>query len=176
MDNAKKYADKGRGDIRRTDRQVEEETWIKDLLETSEIAVIATAHENQPFVTPINYVYIEADHALYFHSAHVGRMRANMSLNPQVCINVFEMGKLYAGKRTSEFGLEYKSVTVFGTANLVEDKEKVYQALQALMDKHFPDHKPGVDYEPIQEDEVKRTAIYKIAIDEWTGKQLKGSD
>ncbi len=81
----------------------------------------------------MNYVYIEADNALYFHGAHVGRTRANIALNPQVCFNVPRMGELEAGERSSNFGVHYQSVTVFGCASLVEEEDKRLAVLLALM-------------------------------------------
>ena len=166
-----KHASKPRAEVRRKDYEITDPAEIKKLLSEGDFGVLATAHENQPYATPVNYVYIAADNALYFHGAHVGRTRANMALNPQVCFNVPRMGALVPGERSSNFGVEYQSVTVFGRARLVEDEKKVVQILLGLMLKYFPDHVPGEDYPIPEADELKRTAVYKIEIEELSGKE-----
>ncbi|HKJ26172.1 MAG TPA: pyridoxamine 5'-phosphate oxidase family protein [Anaerolineales bacterium] len=169
--NVSNYANKNRDDVRRKDYAVTDPAWIKAFLHCGRYGVLATTHEGQPYATPVNYVYLEDDHALYFHGARVGRTRANIALNPKVCFNVSEMGDLVPGERISNFGVDYNSVTVFGAAERVEDGEKVQAVLVALMLKYFPDHKPGEDYPLPEADELKRTAVYAIHIEDWTAKQ-----
>jgi nitroimidazol reductase NimA-like FMN-containing flavoprotein (pyridoxamine 5'-phosphate oxidase superfamily) len=171
-DQLDKYANAPRNQVRREDYEVTDEKWIKGVLAQGAYGVLATSHENQPFATPVNYLYVEEDQALYFHGARVGRTRANMVLNPQVCFNVSEMGRLVPGETSSDFGVEYKSVTVFGRAEMVEDEEEITQALLGLMLKYFPKHVPGEDYPMPLPDELKRTAVYKINIEEWSAKEL----
>ena len=170
--NVKKYANKSRTDIRRTEYAISDPNALKKLLTHGRFGVLSTVHQDQPFATPINYLYIEEDHALYFHGARVGRTRANIALNPKVCFNVSEMGDLFPGERISDFGVEYQSVTIFGTAAPLEDEQKLLSVLLGLMQKYFPDHIPGEDYPLPEPDELKRTAVYRISIEEWTGKQL----
>ena len=163
---------KPRSAIRRGKRAISDPAMIKQLLMRGRYGVLATNHQDQPFATPVNYLYIEEDHAVYFHGAHVGRTRANIALNPKVCFNVSEMGDLFPGDRISDFGVEYQSVTVFGTAAKLQETKKITAVLLGLMQKYFPEHKPGEDYPLPQEDELKRTAVYQILIEEWSGKQL----
>jgi uncharacterized protein len=62
-------------------------------------------------------------------------------------------------------------VTVFGRASLVEDVEQAKHALQMLLDKYAPHLKPGEHYRPTTDEELKRTAVYRIDIDAWSGKR-----
>ena len=169
--NTKKHIKKAVDDVRRKDYEVTEQEWIKTFVHRGRYGVLATTHNQQPYATPINYIYYESDHALYFHGARFGRTRANMALNPKVCFNIAEMGELVPGEKSSNFGVDYDSVTIFGTARLVTDTEKANAVLLALMDKYFPDHKPSEDYAPPQPDELKRTAVYAIDITTWTAKR-----
>jgi len=70
-----------------------------------------------------------------------------------------------------EFSNEFASVVVFGQARLVEDEDEKRRALQALLDKYFPDLQPGRDYRPMTEAELNATAVYAIEIEAWSGKQ-----
>lgn len=170
-----KHANKSRAALRRTDRMISDLAVLKKLLLEGHFGVLSTVHQDQPYATPVNYLYIEQDHALYFHGAQVGRTRANLALNPKVCFNVSEMGNLFAGERISDFGVEYQSVTVFGTAAKLHDPEKIEAVLLGLMQKHFPAYLPGEDYPLPEKDELKRTAVYRISIEEWSGKELQKS-
>jgi hypothetical protein len=167
----RKDAQKGRSEVRRQDYEVTDESWIKTVLAQGGHGVLATSHEGQPYATPVNYFYDEDSHALYFHGARVGRTRANLALNPRVSFNVSQMERLVPGEKSSNFGVEYKSVTVFGTAELVKDSDEILQALLGLLKKYFPEHEPEKDYPLPAADEQTRTAVYRINIEEWSGKQ-----
>ncbi len=170
--NNEKHIIKGRTEIRRFKQAVRDEKWIKKFLGEAPIATIASVHEGQAFLTPMTFVYIEKENALYFHGAKTGRLRANIELNPKVSVNVFEMGALVPDEKAEDFGLDYKSVTIFGEAKLLEDDQESIFALKELMDKFFHQFETGKDYEPIQEADLKRTGVFKIAIEEWSGKEL----
>ena len=171
--NVNKYANKPVNQVRRTDYEVTDLSQIKAWLREGGYGVLATCHNGQPYATPVNYVYIEEDQALYFHGAQVGRTRANIALNPRVSFNVAAMGALVPGERISDFGVAYHSVTVFGTAEKLEDEAKRISVLLALMEKYFPEHRVGEDYRLPAPDELIRTAIYRISIEAWSAKQAE---
>jgi nitroimidazol reductase NimA-like FMN-containing flavoprotein (pyridoxamine 5'-phosphate oxidase superfamily) len=155
---------------------MEEDAAIATFLTTGGFGVLATSHEGQPYTTPVTYWYDPESHAIYLHGAKTGRTRANLTLNPRVSFNVTEMGELVPGERAEDFGLHYRSVTVFGTAQLVEDRAESERALMGLMRKYFPDHTPGEDYPPLSEGEINRTAVYRLKIEEWSGKERQGKE
>jgi hypothetical protein len=41
------------------------------------------------------------------------------------------------------------------------------------MDKYFTQLKPGKDYRPIEPDDLKITAVFRIDIESWSGKEKK---
>jgi hypothetical protein len=174
--NTIKYANKPRNEVRRPEYAIEDEGWIKDLLRRGAFGTLGTSHQNQPFLTPLLFLYIEEDQAIYFHTAQVGRTRANIDLNPKVCFNVSEFGRLLPHQDAVDFNVEYNSVTLFGAASVIEDEVEATRLLQKLLDKYAPHLKPGEDYNPIQPDEVRRTAVYKIQIEDWSGKQQREAD
>jgi nitroimidazol reductase NimA-like FMN-containing flavoprotein (pyridoxamine 5'-phosphate oxidase superfamily) len=174
--NTKKYANKPRDEIRRKEYAVTDIAWIRALLTRGAFGSLGTAHNSQPFITPILYLYVEEEHAIYYHGARVGRMRANAELNPNVCFNVCEIGRILPAKNADDFNVEYNSVTVFGKAHLVKDGGEVVRILERLLDKYAPHLKPGEDYEHIKPEEINRTSVHKIDIEDWTGKQQKEDD
>jgi nitroimidazol reductase NimA-like FMN-containing flavoprotein (pyridoxamine 5'-phosphate oxidase superfamily) len=174
MDMFTKYANKPRAELRKKEYQLEDENQIKKLLERGAYGVLATVFGEQPFITPLLYVFIEEKEAIYFHGAKLGRLRANLHYNNRVAFNVTEHGRILAHQQASEFNIEYTSVTVFGKAKLLEGLSNKGWALQCLLDKYAPHLIPGKDYQDIQPDEIEMTAVYEIEIEEWTGKWQRG--
>lgn len=157
--------------VRRADRAVTDETWIKALLQRAPYGVLATVHEGQPFANQNIFVYDEPANAIYLHTARVGRTRANVEGAAKVCFSVSEMGRLLPADVALEFSVEYKGVIVFGQATVIEDEAEATEALQLLLDKYFPHLQAGVDYRPPVAEELKRTSVYRIDIEQWSGKQ-----
>jgi nitroimidazol reductase NimA-like FMN-containing flavoprotein (pyridoxamine 5'-phosphate oxidase superfamily) len=156
--------------LRRADRAMPDEAAVQALLERSPFGFTATAVDDQPFQHTSLFWFDTAAHRIYFHGARQGRVHANILANPRVCFSVAEIGRLLPADTAMEFSNEYASVVVFGRARLVDLEAEKRHALQALLDKYFPDRKSGVDYRPMTAEEVSATAVYAIEIDAWSGK------
>jgi nitroimidazol reductase NimA-like FMN-containing flavoprotein (pyridoxamine 5'-phosphate oxidase superfamily) len=154
----------------RIDR-AKDDAWIKALLRRVPFGMIATEYEGQPFIKPTVFVYDEAARAIYIHGALVGRMRTNIERNPRVSFCIAEMGRLLPAETAMEVGVEYASVVVFGTLELLSDDGEARQALQMLLDRFFPHMRSGVDYREILPEELDQTAVYRLKIDSWSGKE-----
>lgn len=165
------YASQPRTAMRRSDRAVNEELWIKQFLHNAAVGTLATVHEGQPFINSNLFVYDEAAHCIYTHTARVGRTGANVALHATVCFSVMEMGRLLPAAEALEFSVEYAGVMVFGTASLVEEDAEADRALHRLLEKYAPHLKAGQDYRPPTLEERKRTAVFRIDIEEWSGKK-----
>jgi nitroimidazol reductase NimA-like FMN-containing flavoprotein (pyridoxamine 5'-phosphate oxidase superfamily) len=156
---------------RRADRAVDDEAWIADMLARAAIGVLATVDGDQPFLNSNLFVYDHDARVLYMHTARTGRTRANIESQTRVCFTVTEMGRLLPADEALEFSVEYASVVVFGSAQVVRDADEARHGLQRLLDKYFPHLQPGRDYRPITDDELARTSVYRITIDSWSGKR-----
>jgi nitroimidazol reductase NimA-like FMN-containing flavoprotein (pyridoxamine 5'-phosphate oxidase superfamily) len=168
---AKDYARLPLAEVRRQDRAVTDETWIRALLQRAPVGALATLHEGQPFINSNLFVYDETRHVIYMHTARLGRTQANVEADERVCFSVYEMGRLLPATTALEFSVEYAGVTVFGTAKIVSDPGEAAYGLQRLLDKYAPHLQPGRDYQPITAEELKRTAVYRIDIEAWSGKK-----
>ncbi len=62
-------------------------------------------------------------------------------------------------------------MTVFGDIEMVEDGEEAKRVLQLLMDKYAPHLVAGEDYRPPVDEELPRTAVYRLRIESWSGKK-----
>jgi hypothetical protein len=161
--------------IRRSDRAVEDENWIRAFLGRAAYGVLATIHEAQPFINTNLFVYDEKQHVIYMHTARVGRTRANVDADDSICFSVSEIGRILPADEALEFSVEYAGVTVFGRARVVDGAE-ARAGLQMLLDKYAPHLRPGEHYRPITDEELARTAVYRIEIDAWSGKRKQAPE
>ena len=160
-----------RTEVRRRDREVKDDGCIRELLRRAPFGTLATVRDGQPFVNMNIFVYDENTHALYLHTARAGRTRDNVEADKRVCFGVSEMGRLLPAATAMHFSVEYSGVVVFGRATIVEDDAEAERALQQLLDKYAPHLRPGRDYRPIQPEELAVTSVYRVDIDERSGKQ-----
>lgn len=148
-----------------------DEAWIREFLGRAHYGMVGTVWVDQPFVTPTLFVYDQAANAIYFHSAAKGRLLANIKANPKVCLTAGEMGRLLPAETAKEFDVEYSSVMVFGEAYWVEDPVEAQLGLELLLARYAPHLKAGQDYQAITQDELKVTAVYRLDIRAWSGKE-----
>lgn len=165
------YATRERAEVRRRDRAVEDDAWIAALLRRAPMASLATAHEGQPFINSNLFVYDAERHVIYMHTARYGRTRANLEAEERVCLSVSEMGRLLPADVALEFSVEYAGASVFGRGAVVTDEAEAFHGLQLLLDKYFPHLRPGEHYRASTAEELARTAVYRISIEEWSGKR-----
>jgi nitroimidazol reductase NimA-like FMN-containing flavoprotein (pyridoxamine 5'-phosphate oxidase superfamily) len=157
--------------IRRQDRAITDDAWIRNFLHRAAEGIIATSVDGQPFLNARNFVYDPERHAIYMHGARSGRTPANIAANKRVCFACYEMGRLLPGERAVDFSVEHAGVVAFGEIVIVDDEAEARRALQLILDKYFPHLRPGVDYQPASAADLKRTAVFRIDIEEWSGKQ-----
>ena len=157
--------------VRRADRAVTDDGWIRDFLQRAPMGAFATISGEQPFINSNIFVFDAAAHAIYFHTAKTGRTRSNVQKHSQVCFSVSEMGRLLPAEEALHFSVEYRGVAVFGELHIIDDENEAANALQLLLDKYCPHLQPGKDYRPVVAEELKRTTVYRLEIREWSGKQ-----
>jgi nitroimidazol reductase NimA-like FMN-containing flavoprotein (pyridoxamine 5'-phosphate oxidase superfamily) len=159
--------------VKRKDRSVEDEAWIRALLRRAATGVLATVDEGQPFINVNLFVFDEATDVIYMHTAREGRTRKNIQGDERVCFSVSEMGRLLPATTALDMSVEYASVVVFGRAGIIADPDQAKSALQLLLDKYFSHLKPGQDYRPITPEELARTGVYRIQVEQWSRKRKK---
>lgn len=159
--------------VRRRDREVTDEAWMRAMLEAAPVGVLSMVEEGRPVVNVNLFALDPGADVLYLHTARVGHTRGVVSASPEVCFTVARSGRLLPADEALEFSVEYASVIVRGRASVVEEPEEAATALQALLDKYAPHLRPGEDYRPITPGELRRTAVYRVDIESWSGKEKR---
>lgn len=157
--------------MRRRDRAVEDESWMRAFLHSGAWGALATIADDQPFINTNLYVYDEKANCIYLHTARSGRTRSNIEGDDRACFSVSEMGRILPADTALEFSVEYAGVTVFGRGRVVDDDEEKRHALQILLDKYAPHLKPERDYRPSTQEELDRTSVFRVDIDRWSAKK-----
>ena len=155
----------------RREEYTQDDAWITEFLQRTPVGHVATRWDEQPFITPTTFWYDPGRHEIYFHSNIIGRVRANSERFPEVCFEASIAGKLLPSNVALEFSIQYESVVVFGKIRGSEDFEEKRRALYGLIKKYFPEMAAGEHYRPITDKELKRTSVYAIAIESWSGKR-----
>jgi uncharacterized protein len=157
--------------IRRRDRAVEDEAWIGDFLRRAAYCTWARVGKKQPLLHIAMFAYDEAASAIYLHTGREGRTPGEVRDNDRVALCVSEMGRLLPATTAGAFSVEYASVMISGRVSILADEAEATRALQMLLDKYFPHLRPARDYRPITKQELAHTRVYRIDIEQWSGKR-----
>jgi uncharacterized protein len=148
-----------------------DDEWIRAFIKEAKVGHVATALNDQPFLTPTTFWYDEENHQIIFHSNVAGRIRSNIEANPKVSLEASELGKLLPSNVALEFSLQFRSVVIFGTARIISDPIEARKMLYDLISKYFPKMTAGSEYREITDKELRATSIYVIKIEAWSGKE-----
>ena len=146
-----------------------DDEWNAKFLNKIRVGHISTRDGNQPFINPTSFWYSKEDHEIYFHSNAVGRMRFNAENNPETCFECYKSGRLLPSNLALEVSFQYECVIAFGRIRVIKDIDEKRDVLNELLQKYFGEMRSGEDYRPITDNELKRTSVYGIKIESWSG-------
>lgn len=151
--------------MRRSEKAITDPAELEQIIRAGRICRLALAAEPAPYLVPLNYGY--RDGALYFHSAPEGRKIDLMRQNPCVGFEIsLDLG-VVEGEKACDWSARYRSVLGHGRIEFIEGLEKKRNALDLIMDQY-------ADGEfAFPEASVRRTAIYRLVIEQLTGKQSR---
>tara|TARA_B100000586_G_scaffold246521_1_gene202661 strand:+ start:175 stop:756 length:582 start_codon:yes stop_codon:yes gene_type:complete len=146
-----------------------DDEWNAKFLNKIRVGHISTRDGNQPFINPTSFWYSKEDHEIYFHSNAVGRMRFNAENNPETCFECYRSGRLLPSNLALEVSFQYECVIAFGRIRVIKDIDEKRDVLNELLQKYFGEMRSGEDYRPVTDNELKRTSVYGIKIESWSG-------
>ena len=149
--------------VRRKDRVIPHEQCLA-LLARCEYGVLAvTGRDGWPYAVPLSYVFM--DNAIYFHCAFSGHKLDNIAWDNRACFTVVGATQpVYV----NDYSTYYESVIVRGRAVQVTGEQERRRSLRLLAEKYLPEY---IDkFEENMQHSEKRTAVYKITVEQVTGK------
>lgn len=126
--------------------------------------------DGAPFVIPT--AYWRTGDRLYIHGAPASRMLRNLRQGVDVCVTVTLLDGLVLARSAFHHSMNYRSVVIFGRAELVEDPESKLAAMNAFMDHVVPGR--GADVRPPSPAEAAGTLILSIPLEEVSAKVRSG--
>ena len=139
---------------------------IYHILDKEFICQIGFVHDQFPVVIPT--IYGRKGDALYFHGANVSRMLQSLEGGINISLNVTRTNALVLARSAFHHSLNYESVTLFGKAELLENKDEKTEALKVISDQVLK-HRWEEVRQPNQK-ELNVTKVLKFPITEGSAK------
>lgn len=150
--------------MRRAEREVTGFSEIADILRRADTIRLGLCAAPYPYVVPLSFGFEAAEGkiALYFHGAGEGLKHELIARDPHVCVeaDILHRYASASGRVTAE----YESFIGFGRAERVSGGEAAKGLALLLEHCGFA----GLPYDP---GALEVTAVYKIALDSFTGKR-----
>ena len=159
--------------IRQKKLEWTDQAQINEFLLTAKTGFLGLAHGQLPYVIPLNFVW--KDDAIYFHGAAEGRKVKIIEENSKACFTVSEDLGTLTNPVPAKTDTAYRSVMIFGEAELVTELEESVLAMQEMLNKYVPGYfemaLSSSHVDKYRSSLGSRTAVYKIKAIEMTAKE-----
>lgn len=135
------------------------------VLDAAMLCHVAYVVDGQPFCTPTIH-WRDGDH-LYWHGSAASRMLRKQP-GTAVCVTVSHLDALVLARSGFNHSADYRSAMCFGTARPIEDPDEKRAALDALIDRYYPDR--AATLRPIDPQEFKATTVIGMRIEDASAK------
>ncbi len=143
---------------------------VYGILDEAFVCHVGFVVDGQPFVIPTSYGRIGDQ--LFIHGSAASRMLRNLAQGLPVCVTVTLVDGLVLARSAFHHSINYRSVVIFGTAQLVEDAAEKLNALKAFTEHVIPGRWAEVR-EP-NEQELKGTTVLALPLAEASAKIRSG--
>ncbi|NLI52823.1 MAG: pyridoxamine 5'-phosphate oxidase family protein [Clostridiales bacterium] len=150
--------------MRKEDREVKTPQGIADILDRCDTVRIGICDTDAPYVVPVSFGFERRDGAIavYFHGAQEGRKAALLDKLPRVCVEA-DLCHGFVENGRGGYTCDYESVIGYGRVELLEAQE-AEKGIRLLLE-HC-----GVRAQACPENVMDITNVYRIVLDEVTGK------
>lgn len=140
------------------------------ILDEGFICHVGFCVDSQPFVIPTGYARV--GDKLYIHGSQASRMLRTLAEGVEVCVTVTLVDGLVLARSAFHHSINYRSVVVFGRAQMVDDREEKLDALLSLSE-HFIRGRWNDVREPTEQ-ELKATTVLVLPLLEASAKIRTG--
>ena len=143
---------------------------INQILDEAFVCHVGFVVDGQPFVIPTGFGR-DGD-TLYIHGSAASRMVKHVSSGIPVCVTVTLVDGLVLARSVFHHSMNYRSVVLLGTAELVTDPEEKLRAL-AIVTDHIAPGRWAECRQPL-EHELKATSVLRLPMKECSAKIRSG--
>jgi nitroimidazol reductase NimA-like FMN-containing flavoprotein (pyridoxamine 5'-phosphate oxidase superfamily) len=109
---------------------------VHAILDAGLVAHVAFVQEDAPVVVPM--LYGRLGETLFLHGARKARVIRLLERTDRACLNVTLLDGLVLARSAFHSSMHYRSATVFGTPELVEDYDAKLDALRVITEHTMP--------------------------------------
>jgi nitroimidazol reductase NimA-like FMN-containing flavoprotein (pyridoxamine 5'-phosphate oxidase superfamily) len=142
---------------------------IHAILDAMPVAHVGYLVDGLPVVTP-TLQWRQADR-IYWHGSAASRMQRRAAGGP-VCVTVTLTDGMVLARSGFEHSVSYRTVMVFGTAQMVQGAAAKTAALKAMMDQLVPGRWEAL--RPLRAQEIRATTILTLPLTEASAKVSAG--
>lgn len=136
------------------------------VLDAAVLCHVAWTLDGRPLCTPT--IHWRDGDRLYWHGSAASRMLRTQAEGLPVCVTVSHLDGFVLARSAFHHSVNYRSVMCFGTARLIDDPAEKVSALDALVNRLYPDRAAAL--RPILDKELKATSVVGMTIDEASAK------
>lgn len=144
---------------------------IYKILDEAFICHIGFTVDGQPFVIPT--AFGRGGDTLYLHGSAASRMMREMSKGIDICVTVTLIDGLVLARSAFHHSINYRSVVIFGRAELIADEAEKNEALR-LFTEHLVKERWDEARVPTSK-ELKGTTVLRLPITEASAKIRTGN-
>ena len=134
---------------------------VHAILDAGLVAHVAVVQDGAPVVVPM--LYGRDGETLYLHGARKARVIRMLEGTGRACINVTLLDGLVFARSAFASSMNYRSVTVFGKARLVDDLDEKKRALHIISEHAMPGRRAELRLS--HENELKMTGVIAVDIE-----------
>ncbi len=134
---------------------------VHRVLDAGLVAHVAVVQDGEPVVVPM--LYGRDGETLFLHGARKARIVRMLEDSGKTCINVTLLDGLVFARSAFASSMNYRSVTVHGTAHLVEDLDEKKRALHIISEHAMPGRR--AELRMSHANELKMTGVIAVAIE-----------
>lgn len=155
---------------RMPDRGQYDKEIIYPIIDAALICHVGFVQDGQPFVIPT--IHARRDDSLLLHGAKASRLLKHIASGEPVCVTITHIDGLVMARSVFHHSMNYRSATVFGRGQLIENEADKLAALAVITDHLMPGR--WADARQPTALELNATTVVEILIESASAKIRSG--
>lgn len=143
---------------------------IDAILNEAPFCHVGFVHDGRPVVIPT--IHVRVDDSVILHGSPASRMLRTLAAGPEVSIAVTLLDGLVLARSVFNHSMNYRSVVMFGRAEVIEDEDLKLEAMRVFTEKILPGR--WDDARRPSRNEFKGTLMLAVPIDAASAKVRTG--
>jgi hypothetical protein len=143
---------------------------IYDIIDRAFICHIGYVFDDYPYVVPTNH-WRDGD-MLYWHGSSAGKKMKALRDGAKACVTFTHVDGFVMGRSSGSHSVNYRSVMMFGQAQIIDDADQKLVALRGFVETLIPGRWDDVN--PLTDKDLKSTMVLGMRIDEASAKTRTG--